>query len=690
MTTELTLTNTNATISIPTATVCNGVSFCLRAVFLLIHTSVLLVQLQYTPCKNYFGINPQWYTGIVIVYMLNKEQDEVVRKDNCSLLIVAGAGTGKTRVLVEKIIHLLQSGVAGHRILALTFTNKAADEMRSRVHAQCPSAHMPFVGTFHSFCVSLLREFCAEINLPRQFIIFDRDASKRVLKRCMKQEGITAFTPRVMQHTVAHLKTGLAAGTSDDLIAAAERLLPLYNLALEREQALDFDDLLLKAIAVLQKRQSVREQVQSRYAYILVDEFQDTDGIQGQLISLLKGAQTFIVAVGDTDQTIYSWRGASIHNMLSFAEQHDPVATVFLTQNYRSSGIILAAANAVIAKNIYRQDKDLVPTRGTGDQIVFLASDDGEVEASRIAHTIADLQTQGTAYRDIAILFRANFQARAFETQMLAQRIPYTVLGTRFFERSEVKDLLAYLTLVQNPNSREAFIRAAGVPRRGIGARTLDRIFSGEEHLLTAGAASRVAQLRSVIAHITALAEKQSASALVKELITLLDFKNYLAATYDTSDERLREVGELISFADRFSHLSGTDGIARMLAEVALSSEQDSLRAHTRDTVRLMTIHAAKGLEFSCVFIAGMEEGLFPFLHDADGTHDEEEERRLCYVAMTRAKDKLYCSYAQRRNMFGSYRSMRPSSFLRDIPEHLIIAADTVPDIPADDGSILW
>jgi len=598
--------------------------------------------------------------------------------------------------LVEKIAHLLRSDVAAHRILALTFTNKAADEMRSRVYERHPSSQPPFVGTFHAYCVSLLREFYADAGVSERFVIFDRDACRRVVKRCMKQEGIVAITPRVMQHTLSRLKTGCVSGEGDDLVAAAERVLPVYVHAMEQEQALDFDDLLLKVIALLQEKHAVREQVRLRYAYILVDEFQDTDSVQSRLVSLLKGDQARVIAVGDTDQTIYSWRGASVHNMLSFAEQYDPVSTIFLTQNYRSSGSILAAANAVIAKNVYRQDKELVATRGEGEQVGLLISDDGEREAVTIAHTITDLHSRGVGYGDIAILFRANFQARAFETQMLAQQVPYTVLGTRFFERSEVKDLLAYLVLVQNPNSREAFTRAVGVPRRGIGARTLERIFSGAEHLLSPSALSKVANFRSVVSHITDLAKMQPVATVLQELLTVLAYRDYLTVTYDNPDDRMREVGELVSFADRFSHLSGIDGIAQMLAEVALSSEQDSLRVSARDSVRLMTIHAAKGLEFPYVFIVGMEEGLFPFFHDDGVAHDGEEERRLCYVAMTRAKDKLYCSYARRRNIFGSWRSMRPSSFLSDIPDHLILPttdlADSVydGDVQSSDASIVW
>lgn len=604
--------------------------------------------------------------------MLNPEQQQAIQKNDCSLLIVAGAGTGKTRVLVEKIVHLLNSGVADNQILALTFTNKASDEMRARVSAQFSLTHSLFIGTFHSLCVSLLREFYQDANISEHFVIFDRDACKRVIKRCMKQEGIQDITPHVVQNTISRVKTGLCSDIPNDRKNIVDRLLPIYRIAMKTESALDFDDLLVFARDLLKTNPSVRKQVQPRYAYILVDEFQDTDGIQNQLISLLKGSQTHIVAVGDTDQTIYSWRGASVHNMLSFTDQYDPSSVVFLTRNYRSSSTILDSANAVIAKNVFRQDKDLVAVRQGGEPIVFMNSPDSETEATHIARSIANLRKDGVACCDIAVLFRANFQSRALETQMLAHQIPYTVLGTRFFDRSEVKDLLAYLILVQNPKSQDALSRAAGIPRRGIGARTLERIFSGDEHLLSSSATSRVAKLRSDIKHISDVAGTHSAAETLREILRVLKYDAYLSSTHDNPEERMQEVNELVSFADRFSHLSGVDGIAQMLAEVALSSEQDSLRTGSADTVRLMTVHASKGLEFSCVFIAGMEEGLFPFSHDERGSSDTEEERRLCYVAMTRAKDRLYCSYAQRRNLFGSWRSMQPSSFLSDVPEHLV------------------
>ena len=638
--------------------------------------------------------NTEMYTG------LNDEQKQAVMLSDSSLLIVAGAGTGKTRVLVEKIIHLLKSGVPGHTVLALTFTNKAADEMRSRLHAHCPPGRgMPFVGTFHSFCVSLLREYHEQAGVPAQFVIFDREACRRVIKRCMKQEAVTAFTPRVIQHAIGRLKTGLAADDAGEETEAAKTVLPLYSQMLREESALDFDDLPINTLNLLKHRTDVLERVRSLRTHILVDEFQDTDAIQNHLVSLLKGERAHVIAVGDTDQTIYSWRGAHVQNMLRFAETYAPARTVFLTKNYRSSGNILAAANAVIAKNVLRQEKNLIATRGDGHRIVRMDSADEDAEADGIAGCIQRLHAEGVTYRGIAVLFRANFQSRALEAAMITHRIPYTVLGARFFDRAEVKDFLAYLTLVIHPNSREAFTRAAGVPRRGVGAKTLERIFDGKERLLSPAIAGKVALLRNDISRITALAKTHTVADVLREMLSLLDYKKHCEATFDNPEERMYEVHELIAFAERFSHLGGAEGIGQLLAEVALSSDQDTLRTGgSRDTVRLMTVHAAKGMEFPTVFIAGMEEGLFPFLHGDFGAHDTEEERRLCYVAMTRAKERLFCSFARRRGVFGSYREMSPSSFLCDIPEHLVTDMNTGDDADvrddvgsadaADDGEV--
>ena len=604
--------------------------------------------------------------------MLNDKQKQAVRELNTSLLIVAGAGTGKTRVLTEKVAHLLDQGVRPDSILALTFTNKASDEMRDRI--QSPSrASLPFIGTFHSFCFALLREFARQADLHESFVVFDRDACRTVIKRIMRDLSIASHTPGVLQRVIGRMKTGLPEeAPSDPVYDRAREILPRYTEALRRDGAVDFDDLILKAIALLRADQEVYETVTGRYAYILVDEFQDTDRMQNNLVSLLKGDRTYIVAVGDTDQTIYSWRGADVQTLLSFTNHYRPAKTVLLTQNYRSTGTILKAANRVIEKNSQRQEKELTTKREDGARIVILEGNRSEEdEAAHVARTVTSLRDRGIPYGDIAVLFRVNFQSRALETGMLYERVPYTVLGTRFFDRREVKDLLAYLTLTQNPESRASFDRAAGVPRRGIGAKTLERVFRGEESSLSSGMRSRVAALRSDIDRARRHAQEHTVADTLRFLShEVLRYGDYLKETYDDHEERLQEVRELFVFAERFSHLPGPDGIAQMLAEVALSGDQDSLRARTKDAVRLMTVHAAKGLEFPCVIVAGMEEGLFPLQReDEDG--DLEEERRLCYVAMTRAKDRLYFSYAERRGIFGSYRDRKPSSFLSDIPDML-------------------
>lgn len=607
--------------------------------------------------------------------MLNDEQAEAVRALNTSMLIVAGAGTGKTHVLTEKVAHVLTSGVSADSILALTFTNKAADEMRDRVRSR-HDGPLPFIGTFHSFCLSILREFSSEADLPPAFVVFDRDACRSIVKRLLRDIAARDYTPSLMQQMIGKLKTGLLEPSEGNPIhQCAQQLLPRYTEALRQERAVDFDDLILLTIRLLREYPLVKEAVTSRYAYVFVDEFQDTDRKQNTLISLIKGKNTHLIAVGDTDQTIYSWRGASVHAMLSFAEQYRPVKTVFLTKNYRSTDTILSASNAIIAKNTLRQEKALISHRGGGSRLTILeGSGSEEDEAAHIARTIDQVQGSGVPYRDIAILYRANFQSRALETGMLHANIPYTVLGVRFFDRREVKDLLAYLTLTQNPQSRDALTRAASVPRRGIGARTLERLFQGQEDQLTSRSASLVAKLRADIDRVAAHVRTHTVGETLRFLVDeVIDYEAYVKKTFDDYEDRLQEVRELFVFADRFSQVSGKEGIAALLAEVALSGEQDSLRVNEKNAVRLMTVHAAKGLEFSCVFISGMEEGLFPFQRDDDGSGDPEEERRLCYVAMTRAKDHLYLSYASRRGMFGSYQDRMPSSFLADIPDELVV-----------------
>ena len=603
----------------------------------------------------------------------NEEQSRAITIDNSSLLIVAGAGTGKTLVLTEKIARLLAQGIPDTNLLALTFTNHAADEMRKRIQHSTPHQRVPFIGTFHALSFSLLREFSAEAHVPEGFVIHDRDKCRRVIKACMKQADITEHSPRSILYAVGKIKTGLGAEFNNPLLDAAELVLPYYTRSMEEESALDFDDLILKTVSMLKREKTVRDSMQQRYSYIFVDEFQDSDILQNELIRLLCGEKTHVVAVGDTDQTIYTWRGAHVSTMLHFTERYTNADTVFLTKNYRSTGTILGAANAIISKNIFRQEKTLQPIRKHGAPIFVHVTKDEEGEAMMVAEEIMRLHTEERIpYNNIAILFRTNFQTRALETHMLSNRVPYHVLGARFFDRAEIKDLMAYLTLLQTPHSKESFIRVAAVPRRGIGNKTLERVFAGEESLLTPASMKKVTDLRNTINHLHTVAKEQPVNQVIKEIISSINYKEHLQKTYDNYEERMHEVHELIAFANQFSNVPGIEGIANLLAESALSSEQDSLRTGVKDAVRLMTAHAAKGMEFSHVFITGLEEGLFPFFHDNSDSSDPEEERRLCYVAVTRAKNNLHLSYATRRNIFGQYRNMKPSSFLHDIPDDLL------------------
>lgn len=610
--------------------------------------------------------------------ILNKNQENAVKSNDISLLIIAGAGTGKTKVLVEKIIHLIKGGVSGKNILALTFTNKASDEMKERISISCSSADMPFIGTFHSFCVTLLREFYKSAGVEQNFSIFDRDETKKIIKRCMKNEGIEEPTPRIMQSHISKLKTGLYTEEQNSKIEKTEKILSLYVETMKKENAIDFDDIIIKTVSLLKRNPEIQKSIQERYKYILIDEYQDTDAIQNHFISLLHKKDTHIIAVGDTDQTIYSWRGASVHNMLSFKETYKPSKIVMLTQNYRSTANILNAANNIIQKNILRQDKSLIATKNKGEHITILKTYDEEDEAKNIAKKIKEAYKNGIEYSDMAILFRANFQARSLESHMLLNHIPYTVLGARFFDRIEIKGLVSYITLIINPESKEALTRATKIPKRGIGATTLQRIFNGEEHLLSTASSKKIKKFREDIHSMQKIANTHNIADVLKEIIQVIDYKSYIKNTFDNANDRLREVGELVSFANRFSNVSGTEGAKKLLEEIALGSDQDTLRTNSGKGVRLMTVHAAKGLEFSHVFLSGMEEGLFPFIQDEFEQHDTEEERRLCYVAITRAKNKLYCSYAKRRGFFGIHKPMQISSFLLDIPENITLTENTV------------
>lgn len=623
---------------------------------------------------------------------LNSAQKEAVLKKDGPLLVLAGAGAGKTRTLAARILHLVKEGVAPERILAITFTNKAAKEMRDRVrlalqsdpalNRPVSSGEEPFISTFHALAVKLIRENAELLGLPRHFVIFDRGDSLRAVKEALKEAGgAERFEPgsilSVMSREKGNLVTSKEYANRPDGGYAAELFAAVwerYERILGRERALDFDDLLLRATLLLRDRPEILARYQETWRYFHVDEYQDTNRAQYVMMKLLAGTARNVFAVGDIDQTIYSWRGADIRNLLNFEKDYPDAAVILLEENYRSTETILAVANRAIQKNKLRREKNLFTRRGAGEKIGVMSAYDEADEARFVAGKARELIGRGVPPGEIAVLYRANFQSRALEEAFLAERIPYQVLGTRFFERAEVKDVLAYLRAALNPESLSDLKRAMNVPPRGIGKVSLLKILSGREGELPAPAKKRLAEFRTLLAGIKEAAGREKPSQTVKHILRASGLEAHLKAGGGEGEERLENIRELVTFATRYDVAAGASGLEQFLTDAALASDQDEL-LRERDAVRLMTVHAAKGLEFETVFITGLEEDLFPHARAGDAganQNDAEEERRLFYVALTRAKKKLYLSSAGSRTIFGAKKVNLPSEFLLEIDDEFL------------------
>lgn len=604
---------------------------------------------------------------------LNPQQRSAVESIEGPLLVLAGAGAGKTRVIAHRILHIVRSGVEPQRILAITFTNKAAAEMRERVEAllrkqEGVAAGLPFVSTFHSLGLTLIKENAKLLGYKRTPVIFDRSDSLREIKAALKAAGAEDIEPRSALGVISRQKgDGVTAGeyaaaaqysNEREIAKAWER----YEEALRREGALDFDDLLVRAVDLLEQYPEVRAQYQHRWRYIHIDEYQDTNTIQARLAELLVGPEKNICAVGDLDQTIYGWRGAQIANMLRFERQYPGGATVILEENYRSTPEILLAANEIIKKNPNRPDKNLFTKRGGGPLLGLYQAFDELDEANFIVRTVREQLRAGRQPRDFAVLYRANFQSRAIEEKLLDAQIPYQVLGTRFFDRKEVKDTLAYIRAALYGTAAD-IERAAKTPARGIGKVSLLALLMGQEQ--RGAAAIKVAAFTSLLAEIKTAALTLPATELVAFVIKRSGIETMLKEDKLEGAERLENLRELAALAARY------ESAEAFLESAALASDQDELKEET-NAVRLMTVHASKGLEFPVVFITGLEEGLFPYERDSNKPEDREEERRLMYVAVTRAREKVYLSYASYRTVFGSKNATEPSQFLSDIPGELL------------------
>lgn len=622
---------------------------------------------------------------------LNEQQKLAVLTTDGPLLVLAGAGSGKTRVITHRIVHLIHQGVAPQNILAVTFTNKAAKEMRERVVAlmnEFPSSSraaldaVPTVTTFHSLGVRLLREHHETLNLLRHFTIYDRSDSVKAVKQALETAGYNPkeFEPRKILSTISRAKgdalsqTQFAEEASSYPERVAAEVWGHYEKVLTKDHALDFDDLLLKTLWMLNNYPVIKEVLQQRYRYLHIDEYQDTNKVQYEIARQLSGEQKNLCAVGDIDQNIYSWRGADIKNVLQF-ERHFPGAkTILLEENYRSTKNIIAAANAVIKNNQARVEKNVFTNNQEGERIVLFQALTGADEAEYVALTAKTLISDGTAPSDIAVLFRTNFQSRVLEEAFLNFDIPYQVLGTKFFERKEVKDVLSFLRLSLNSGSTADLARVVNVPARGIGKVTLLKMIEGRREDIKGATLEKVERFDQMMTDIADEARTKKISDTLKFIIKRTGVETFYKKNGTEEDlERLENLRELVSLSVRYDELDPMEAVEALLEDAALQSDQDEIKAkEEKDAVRLMTVHAAKGLEFPYVFVTGLEEGLFPHERLDDSRIDQEEERRLFYVALTRAGKKVWLTYASMRTIFGSQRINMPSSFLNEIDDELI------------------
>lgn len=621
---------------------------------------------------------------------LNDMQREAALHKEGPLLIIAGAGTGKTNTLTHRILNLIKEGVAPQSILAITFTNKAAKEMLDRVDALLHKHGFdvgfrdgdarPFIGTFHSLGVHILRAHAHVFGLTKHFAILDKSDSSSLIKESMRAQGLDPkqFPPEKIASVISRQKGSLVTALeyrrdsgSSYFGGVVSSVWDRYEALLTREQALDFDDLLLKTVILLRDHPDIRESYQKRWHYIHIDEYQDTNAVQYELAHLLAGEQMNICAVGDGDQNIYSWRGANVQNILNFEKDYRGARTVLLEENYRSTQTILAAANDVIKKNTIRKEKNLFTNNTEGEKITLLQSYDESGEARTVGNRIQDLVREGIKPQDIAVLYRANFQSRALEEAFLTMEIPYQVLGVRFFERKEVKDILSFIRAALNPESLSDIKRIIDVPPRGIGKSTLVKMFAKDEASLPPAAQKRVAQFWLLLESIREYALHEKTSKLIKFVSEKSGLEASLKTGTDEDNDRLENIHELVTLATKYDFLPPDEAVEKLLADAALATDQDSL-IKSESAVKLMTVHAAKGLEFPYVFVTGLEQDLFPHMRMSAGgvtKEDEEEERRLFYVAITRAKKKLFLSYASVRTIFGRRQVNLPSEFLSDISD---------------------
>lgn len=623
---------------------------------------------------------------------LNETQKRAVELKDGPVLVIAGAGTGKTKVVTERILNLIKSGVSPHSILAITFTNKAASEMRERVgnlikndkeiNLPISIQEKPFISTFHSLGVHIIKENANLLGLHRHFTIFDRADSKKAIKDSLIEISLDPkqYDPGLILNIISKAKGNgydclkYKDHSTDYMVDVVSKVWERYENILKKEKALDFDDLLLKTASLLHEYQSLRKHYGNTWKYIHVDEYQDTNKVQYQIVKSIAQEHRNIFVVGDADQNIYSWRGATIENILNFEKDYPETKTIILEKNYRSTKTILLAANNIIGKNRLRKEKVLYTDNDVGEKISLITSYSEADEARDIAETVRTLIEKDIPAENIAILYRTNFQSRALEEAFIKKNLPYQMIGIKFFERKEIKDTLSYLKAAINRDSWSDINRIINTPPRGIGKVTIAKIISQNTDSLPLTMQNKINNFWQLLDKINKEIKNKKPSELIKYIIEESGIEKNLREGNSEDEERLLNIRELVTVASNYDHMPNEEGVEAFITNSALTSDQDDLKENKK-AVKLMTVHASKGLEFDYVFIAGMEQDLFPFKHIDENEineSEEEEERRLFYVAITRAKKKIYLSYSIIRNIYGAQKVNTPSEFIDDIGKDLI------------------
>jgi len=617
-----------------------------------------------------------------ILSSLNQKQKEAVSIIKGPVLVIAGPGSGKTRCLTHRVAYLVEQNIPANSILAVTFTNKAAEEMKARVRELLQRQSLePVIGTFHATCLQILRREIDKLNYKRNFVIYDRADQLSLVKRSIQELNVSTeqFKPNMILSIISRAKDELINADSYEKQAkeyfpqTTAKIYQSYQKALEKSNALDFDDLIMLTVKLFQKNPDILKKYQDRWQYILVDEAHDTNTGQYTLTNLLAQKHQNLWLISDPDQNIYSWRGADFRNVLNFDKDYPEVKVILLEENYRSTKNILEASHHIISKNTERKEKNLWTKNPTGSLINIIQTDNERAEGNFLIEEIEDLiREDGLKLSDFTVLYRTNAQSRAVEEAFLKANLPYKIIGTvRFYERKEIKDILSYLKLISNSDDLVSLQRIINVPLRRL-ARFAKQ---GRSLLKRTVLEPQLNNFYDLINNLRKISKEKNLTELINEIIKKTGYEQYIKERFpQTSEEgemRWENIQELFTVALKYDSLKNGTGLEKFLEEITLLTNHDEVETN-KNLVNLMTIHCAKGLEFPVVFIVGFEDGIFPHSKSQLDPEQMEEERRLCYVGITRAKEKAYFIFSQQRYFYGQTMVNPPSRFLNDIPEHLI------------------